>query len=82
MLGSCSTRGGETETDTETAAILTKYVFGNTPNRDSESLTFTNIIGAVLKELEGSFALRLRDYSCRKWFPSSGRRQDGQEALC
>jgi hypothetical protein len=51
--GLCSKRGGETETDTEAAAILTKYVFNNTPSR--ESLTFTNLIGAVLKELEGSF---------------------------
>ncbi|KAF9568270.1 N-terminal nucleophile aminohydrolase [Agrocybe pediades] len=43
----------ETETDTEAVAILTKYVFDS--HQDKE-LTFTGLIKAVLKELEGSFA--------------------------
>lgn len=43
----------ETETDTEAVAILTKYIY------DSQSvnrMTFTDLVKAVLKELEGSFA--------------------------
>jgi glucosamine--fructose-6-phosphate aminotransferase (isomerizing) len=43
----------ETETDTEAVAILTKYVYDT--HHDKE-LTFTGLVKAVLKELEGSFA--------------------------
>ncbi|KAF4618292.1 hypothetical protein D9613_011525 [Agrocybe pediades] len=43
----------ETEIDTEAVAILTKYVFDS--HQDKE-LTFTGLVKAVLKELEGSFA--------------------------
>ncbi|KAF8966629.1 L-glutamine D-fructose 6-phosphate amidotransferase [Flammula alnicola] len=43
----------ETETDTEAVAILTKYVYDT--HRHNE-LSFTDLIKAVLKELEGSFA--------------------------
>lgn len=41
-----------TETDTEAVAILTKYIF----DQYQEKPTFTALIKAVLKELEGSFA--------------------------
>jgi glucosamine--fructose-6-phosphate aminotransferase (isomerizing) len=44
----------ETETDTEAAAILTKYVYDTHPNK--ENISFTDLVKAVLKELEGSFA--------------------------
>lgn len=47
----------ETETDTEAVAILTKYVYDS--HHDKE-LTFTGLIKAVLKELEGSFAFVFR----------------------
>jgi glucosamine--fructose-6-phosphate aminotransferase (isomerizing) len=43
----------ETETDTETAAILTKYIWDSQPDK---RITFTALIKTVLKELEGSFA--------------------------
>ncbi|KAF9482279.1 L-glutamine D-fructose 6-phosphate amidotransferase [Pholiota conissans] len=43
----------ETDTDTEAVAILTKYVYDS--HHDKE-LTFTALVKAVLKELEGSFA--------------------------
>ncbi|KAJ2914440.1 hypothetical protein MD484_g5965, partial [Candolleomyces efflorescens] len=42
----------ETETDTEAVAILTKYIF----DQYQEKPTFTELVKAVLKELEGSFA--------------------------
>ncbi|EAU89635.1 L-glutamine D-fructose 6-phosphate amidotansferase [Coprinopsis cinerea okayama7 len=42
----------ETETDTEAVAILTKYIF----DQHAEKPTFSNLVKAVLKELEGSFA--------------------------
>ncbi|TEB23358.1 L-glutamine D-fructose 6-phosphate amidotransferase [Coprinellus micaceus] len=42
----------QTDTDTEAVAILTKYIF----DQHNEKPTFTNLIKAVLKELEGSFA--------------------------
>ncbi|TFK26088.1 L-glutamine D-fructose 6-phosphate amidotransferase [Coprinopsis marcescibilis] len=42
----------ETETDTEAVAILTKYIF----DQHQEKPTFTGLVKAVLKELEGSFA--------------------------
>src|ERR1700730_12402448 len=38
----------ETETDTEAAAILTKYVYDTHPHK--QNLTFTDLIKAVLKE--------------------------------
>ncbi|KAF8887545.1 L-glutamine D-fructose 6-phosphate amidotransferase [Infundibulicybe gibba] len=41
----------ETETDTEAVAILTKYIYDSQPK-----ITFTDLVKAVLKELEGSFA--------------------------
>ncbi|PPQ75405.1 hypothetical protein CVT24_012967 [Panaeolus cyanescens] len=43
----------ETETDTEAVAILTKYIYDS---HNSKELNFTQLIKAVLKELEGSFA--------------------------
>jgi glucosamine--fructose-6-phosphate aminotransferase (isomerizing) len=43
----------ESETDTEAVAILTKYVYDSQPDK---RITFTELVKAVLKELEGSFA--------------------------
>jgi len=43
----------ETETDTEAVSILTKYIYDTHKDR---KLTFTDLVKAVLKELEGSFA--------------------------
>lgn len=43
----------ETETDTESVAILTKYIWDSQPDK---RITFTELIKTVLKELEGSFA--------------------------
>jgi len=43
----------ETETDTEAVAILTKYIFDS---QQGKAISFTDLIKAVLKELEGSFA--------------------------
>lgn len=43
----------ETETDTEAVAILTKYIYDSQPDK---RITFTDLVKAVLKELEGSFA--------------------------
>ncbi|KAL7416483.1 glutamine-fructose-6-phosphate transaminase [Mrakia frigida] len=43
----------ETETDTEAVAVLCKYVWDSQPTK---RLTFTTLIKAVIKELEGSFA--------------------------
>lgn len=42
-----------TETDTETVAVLCKYIWDSQPTK---RLTFTTLIKAVIKELEGSFA--------------------------
>ncbi|KAH6917806.1 L-glutamine D-fructose 6-phosphate amidotransferase [Coprinopsis sp. MPI-PUGE-AT-0042] len=42
----------ETETDTEAVAVLTKFIF----EQHQEKPTFSNLVKAVLKELEGSFA--------------------------
>ncbi|KAG9221883.1 glutamine--fructose-6-phosphate transaminase (isomerizing) [Pleurotus ostreatus] len=42
-----------TETDTEAAAILTKYIYDSQPDK---RINFTDLVKAVLKELEGSFA--------------------------
>jgi len=44
----------ETETDTEAVAILTKYIFDSYQGKE---ISFTDLVKAVLKELEGSFAL-------------------------
>lgn len=44
----------ESDTDTEAVAILTKYIFDS--QGGAKRLTFTELIKAVLKELEGSFA--------------------------
>ncbi|KAF7316090.1 L-glutamine D-fructose 6-phosphate amidotransferase [Mycena indigotica] len=44
----------ETDTDTEAVAKLTKYIWDSQPA--NKRLTFTELIKAVLKELEGSFA--------------------------
>jgi glucosamine--fructose-6-phosphate aminotransferase (isomerizing) len=43
----------ESDTDTEAVAILTKYVYDSQPDK---RMTFTTLVKAVLKELEGSFA--------------------------
>jgi glutamine---fructose-6-phosphate transaminase (isomerizing) len=43
----------ESETDTEAVAILTKYVYDSQPDK---RITFTELVKAVFKELEGSFA--------------------------
>ena len=43
----------ESETDTEAVAILTKYIYDSQPDK---RITFTELVKAVLKELEGSFA--------------------------
>jgi glucosamine--fructose-6-phosphate aminotransferase (isomerizing) len=43
----------ETDTDTEAVAKLTKYIYDSQPDK---RITFTELVKAVLKELEGSFA--------------------------
>ena len=43
----------ESETDTEAAAILTKYIYDS---QTGKKPTFTELVKQVLKELEGSFA--------------------------
>jgi glucosamine--fructose-6-phosphate aminotransferase (isomerizing) len=43
----------ETETDTESVAILCKYVWDS---QSDKRITFTELVKAVLKEVEGSFA--------------------------
>ncbi|RXW21217.1 hypothetical protein EST38_g4631 [Candolleomyces aberdarensis] len=48
----------ETETDTEAVAILTKYIF----DQYQEKPTFTELVKAVLKELEGSFAFVFKSF--------------------
>ncbi|KAM6503360.1 hypothetical protein JOM56_000303 [Amanita muscaria] len=45
----------ETETDTEAVAVLAKYIYDS--QGGNKRLTFTDLIKAVLKELEGSFAV-------------------------
>ncbi|PFH50611.1 hypothetical protein AMATHDRAFT_75506 [Amanita thiersii Skay4041] len=44
----------ESETDTEAVAILAKYIYDS--HGGNRRLTFTDLIKAVLRELEGSFA--------------------------
>ena len=43
-----------TETDTEAVAVLAKYIYDS--QGGNKRLTFTDLVKAVLKELEGSFA--------------------------
>lgn len=43
----------ETETDTEAVAILSKYIYDTQPEKRT---SFTELVKAVLRELEGSFA--------------------------
>ncbi|KAF9010227.1 L-glutamine D-fructose 6-phosphate amidotransferase [Cyathus striatus] len=43
----------ETDTDTEAVAILTKYIYDSYTGK---GVSFTDLVKAVLKELEGSFA--------------------------
>jgi glucosamine--fructose-6-phosphate aminotransferase (isomerizing) len=43
----------ESDTDTECAAVLAKYIWDSQPNKHP---TFTELVKAVLNELEGSFA--------------------------
>ncbi|EIW78655.1 L-glutamine D-fructose 6-phosphate amidotansferase [Coniophora puteana RWD-64-598 SS2] len=43
----------ESETDTEAVAILAKYIYDSQPEK---RMSFTSLVKAVLKELEGSFA--------------------------
>jgi glucosamine--fructose-6-phosphate aminotransferase (isomerizing) len=47
----------QTETDTESVAILTKYVWDSQPDK---RITFTELVKTVLKEVEGSFALVIK----------------------
>ncbi|KAJ8455087.1 hypothetical protein ONZ45_g19057 [Pleurotus djamor] len=51
-----------TETDTEAVAILTKYMYDSTHDK---SISFTDLVKTVLKELEGSFALVFKS----KYYP-------------
>ncbi|SAM04280.1 hypothetical protein [Absidia glauca] len=44
----------ESDTDTECVAKLTKYIYED--QKDSPNFTFTTLVKAVAKELEGSFA--------------------------
>ncbi|KAF9528618.1 L-glutamine D-fructose 6-phosphate amidotransferase [Crepidotus variabilis] len=53
----------ETETDTEAVAILAKYIYDS---HEGARLTFTDLVKAVLKELEGSFAFVFKS----KHFPN------------
>lgn len=48
----------QTDTDTEAVAILTKYIF----DQYNDKPTFTALIKAVLKELEGSFAFVFKSF--------------------
>ncbi|KAI0035444.1 hypothetical protein K488DRAFT_76593 [Vararia minispora EC-137] len=43
----------ESETDTEAVAILTKYIYDS---QKDKTISFTDLVKLVLKELEGSFA--------------------------
>jgi len=52
----------ESETDTEAAAILLKYIYDS---RHDPNLTFTELVKLLLKELEGSFAFVIKS----KHFP-------------
>ena len=54
----------ESETDTECIAKLAKYLYDS--QKGNKSLTFTALIKAVIKELEGAFAVILKS----KHFPN------------
>lgn len=45
----------ESDTDTECIAKLTKYIYDS--QKSNKQLNFTNLVKAVIKELEGAFAL-------------------------
>jgi len=45
----------ESDTDTECIAKLTKYIYDS--QKSNKQLNFTNLVKAVVKELEGAFAL-------------------------
>ena len=49
----------ETETDTEAVAILIKYIYDS---HKDKHITFTDLVKAVLKELEGSFAFVFKSH--------------------
>ncbi|TFK68809.1 L-glutamine D-fructose 6-phosphate amidotransferase [Pluteus cervinus] len=53
----------ESETDTEAVAILTKYIYDS---QAVKGMSFTDLVKAVLKELEGSFAFVFKS----KHFPN------------
>ncbi|KAI8905216.1 hypothetical protein EDD86DRAFT_194266 [Gorgonomyces haynaldii] len=46
----------ESDTDTEAVAKLAKYIY-DTQKKSGQELTFTNLVKAVCKEVEGAFAL-------------------------
>ncbi|KAJ3227030.1 glutamine--fructose-6-phosphate transaminase (isomerizing) [Chytriomyces hyalinus] len=48
----------ESDTDTECIAKLAKYVYDS--QKGSKTITFTSLIKAVVKELEGAFAMLLK----------------------
>jgi glucosamine--fructose-6-phosphate aminotransferase (isomerizing) len=48
----------ESDTDTECIAKLAKYFYDS--QKGSKSLTFTNLVKAVVKELEGAFAIIIK----------------------
>ncbi|KAJ3326527.1 glutamine--fructose-6-phosphate transaminase (isomerizing) [Blyttiomyces sp. JEL0837] len=48
----------ESDTDTECIAKLAKYLYDS--QKGNKSLTFTSLVKAVIKELEGAFALLLK----------------------
>ena len=47
----------ESDTDTEAVAKLAKYIYDTHKKSSGADLTFTNLVKAVCKELEGAFAL-------------------------
>ncbi|KAI8895171.1 hypothetical protein BC833DRAFT_602274 [Globomyces pollinis-pini] len=47
----------ESDTDTECVAKLAKYIFDTQKKATGAPMTFTNLVKAVCKELEGAFAL-------------------------
>jgi hypothetical protein len=73
----------KTETDTEAVAILIKYIYDSQPDK---RITFTELVKAVLKELEGSFAFAFKSIHfpmgrhCPPWLPPLDRSQYRQGA--
>ncbi|RKO96043.1 SIS domain-containing protein, partial [Caulochytrium protostelioides] len=47
----------ESDTDTEAVAKLAKYIYDTQKKTMGNTMTFTNLVKAVCKELEGAFAL-------------------------